>query len=368
MSENALIQMPVEQRAMQAMDFDQVKANAAALVAESSRILEITSPAGYAECHSARMRLKSTRVAIEKVAKAAREDAYAFQKAVIAKERELIAVLTPEEDRLAVLQEAEDARKAAEKRAREEAERQRIVEINAKFDALKDLPRQTLTMDVDGIQRLILQAENFSAEGFPEEYRAAARFEKTKVLGQLEEALEVRYQMIEQEKRIAAERIELEQLRKEREQREAAERAEAEQRDQAEAEERRLRAESEARERAEADRQRREELARREAELAEQERIASEKRAEEDRKAQAERDRLAAEQRVEADRQAAERRCLEEEAVRLGREREEREIANASLIEAATDALAALRDLAPRSKVTRKLAAALEREHHRKAA
>lgn len=345
MSANALVLPSVEQRALQAMNFDQVKADAGALVAESARITEITNPAAYAECHSARMRLKNARVAIEKAGKGAREDANAFQKQVIAKERELVAILEPEEKRLQELQEAEDLRKAAEKRAKEEAERQRIADINARFDALKDLPRQTLSMDVDGIQRLILEAENFSAESFPEEYRAAARFEKTKIIGQLEEALEIRHRMIEEEKRIAAERAELEQLRKEREEREAADRAAREKQEAAERRER----EAQERARAEAERAAREAREREEANArqAEQERL------------QREREELAAERQ----RQEEERARLERERAAAALKAEEDAINRSSLLEAAIEAHQLLVQLGHGRKMpARKLAAAIARE------
>lgn len=63
---------------------------------------------------SSRIELKNTRVKIEKFGKGQREEALAYQKAVIAKEKELIAIIAPEEDRLSKI---EDEAKAAEIRA-----------------------------------------------------------------------------------------------------------------------------------------------------------------------------------------------------------------------------------------------------------
>lgn len=63
---------------------------------------------------ASRIELKNTRVKIEKFGKGQREEALAYQKAVIAKEKELIAIIAPEEDRLSKI---EDDAKAAEIRA-----------------------------------------------------------------------------------------------------------------------------------------------------------------------------------------------------------------------------------------------------------
>ncbi len=59
-----------------------------------------------------RLRLRTARTTITKTGKEFRTEALAFQKAVIAKEKELLELVTPEEDRLKAVEEA--AEKAAE--------------------------------------------------------------------------------------------------------------------------------------------------------------------------------------------------------------------------------------------------------------
>lgn len=66
-----------------------------------------------------RIQLKNARVAIEKAGKALREDALKFQKAVIAKEKELIAIIEPEEIRLESIE--DEAKKIGIRKARIEA-------------------------------------------------------------------------------------------------------------------------------------------------------------------------------------------------------------------------------------------------------
>lgn len=80
-------ELTVIERASKVLAYDETKAALAVLAVESARIVEVTNPAGYQEAHSARMKLKNTRVEITRRGKAAREDATAFSKAVIEKER-----------------------------------------------------------------------------------------------------------------------------------------------------------------------------------------------------------------------------------------------------------------------------------------
>ena len=110
--------MTVIERAAQALAITQTEDQLRELAQASTSITTITNPAGLDQVHGARMVLKNTRIEIEKKGKAAREDANAFSKAVIAKEKELIAIIQPEEARLQSIQ---DAYEAEQKRIKDEA-------------------------------------------------------------------------------------------------------------------------------------------------------------------------------------------------------------------------------------------------------
>ena len=66
---------------------------------------------GYSLVHDTRMELKRARVEIAKTGKNLRADALSFQKAVIEKEKELIAIIEPVEKDLELKQEAIEKRK-----------------------------------------------------------------------------------------------------------------------------------------------------------------------------------------------------------------------------------------------------------------
>src|SRR5574338_561142 len=115
------------------------------LVKESASIVQIKDKIGYQQAHSARMRLKLTRVEIQKRAKDAREDAQAFSKAGIAEEKRLVALVCPEEDRLQGLQDVWDAAREAEKQARIQAEEARVAKHRANIDAIRDTALHSAT-------------------------------------------------------------------------------------------------------------------------------------------------------------------------------------------------------------------------------
>lgn len=88
---------------------------------------------GLKAVESARKELKNERVKIEKVSKGMRDSAVKFQKAVIAREKELVAIIQPQEDRLMAI---EDAIWQEKERLREEAEKKESDRIQAMLDQL----------------------------------------------------------------------------------------------------------------------------------------------------------------------------------------------------------------------------------------
>lgn len=318
--------LTLPERASVALGSKDYELKLAELVKSSVRIVEIKNGDGYKEAHGARMSLKNARVAIEKAGKAAREDATAFSKAVIAEEKRLVAMIDPEESRLQTLQDEWDAAREAERQAKLKAEQERIERHRAGIDAIKAVALQAVNQPSIEVQRLIDSLTLTYAGPDFEEFTPAAEKAKAETINALldlhdaalkreaeaarleAERIERERQQAEEAARLAAEREELARLRAEQEAREAAERA-------------RIAAEQ----RAEADR-----LAAERAKFAEEQRAAREKQMELDRQAAAARrlaDEKAAAERAEADRIAAQQREEAEAIIRQAREAEERRIA-----------------------------------------
>ena len=337
MTNTQIATLPPTERAVAALGFDTVKAEVEKLATQYADITAISNKAGRDQAHSAAMALKSKRVEIQKRAKEVREDAVAFQKAVIAKGDELAAIIEPEEQRLIGLRDAWDEEQARIKREAAEAEQRRKAWHESQIASIRGVVLNAAGAAPEKLRGLISELELIEpSEEIHAEYAPVVARAKAETLSKLLEMLaEAEDREAEQARikaaqeaeaaRIAAEREELARLRAEAEaRRQEDERKAAEARA---AEEARLAAE-----RAELARQREAQEAQARAEREEIERQAAELRAQQEaiRKQQeaneAEARRIERE-RAEADRKAAEEkaRAEREEAARVEQERTEAE-------------------------------------------
>lgn len=325
-----LATLPPVERAIVALSFETVKAEVSKLATQYADITAISNKAGRDQAHAAAMTLKNRRVEIQRRAKEVREDAVAFQKAVIAKGDELAALIEPEEQRLLKLRDAWDAEQERIKREAAEAEQRRKQGHEAKIADIRSVVVDSSGKSALCLQHIIsgLEMEDVSEASF-EEYAPVASRAKAETLDKLRamkaeaEAREAEQARIKAEqeaeaKRLAAEREELARLRAEAEARRKEEEAKA-------AEARAAEAARLAAERAEIAKQREEQEAKARAERAELERQAAELRAQQEAAA-AEAKRLE-DERIAAERRAAEEteRAAREEAARVEAKRQAKE-------------------------------------------
>ncbi len=161
--------LTVTQRAALALSSSQTRADLTAMVLKSVAITAITNGAGRQECHGAAMALADARIAITKTGKAARDDATKFSAAVIAEEKSLIAITSTEEARLLALRDAWDAKVAAEKEAKAQAERVRIAGHMARIEVIKNYHTRALECRTAGdVQKLAESLDAMSPDGFEE--------------------------------------------------------------------------------------------------------------------------------------------------------------------------------------------------------
>lgn len=181
---------------------------------------------GYKQVREARITIKNARVAVEKDAKALRENAVKFQKAVITREKELIAIVASAESNL---EKEEDRYNEAVEQIRIAKEREENARIQARVDALAKF-----NYGLDLYEAKIMEEENFQA------LLGHAEAEYLKEQEALEsKRLEDERIKREEEERLQREREELAKQRAEQEAREAEIRASREklERDQKEREE-----------------------------------------------------------------------------------------------------------------------------------
>lgn len=110
---------------MEKFDPSVAELTALAEVAKTIAITDFESKAQIEAVRKNRISLKNARVAVEKRGKELREDANAFASAVIAKQKELIAIISPEEERLKKLEEQAETHALRQERLRKLPERRK---------------------------------------------------------------------------------------------------------------------------------------------------------------------------------------------------------------------------------------------------
>lgn len=213
------------ERARQALAITQTEDELRAIAGRSADITAITNTDGREQVHSARMVLKTLRVDIQKRGKEARDNATKFSKAVIAEENKLIALISPEEDRLQKLQDGWDAAIEAEKQAKIDAELKRVADIQKRIAAIREFPDGLSLRSAADVQKKLEEAEAFAIDETFEEFAEAARSTLANAVLAVKNIHYERVQYETEQARIKAEREELEQLRAAQAKRDAEERA-----------------------------------------------------------------------------------------------------------------------------------------------
>lgn len=253
-----MTEITVVARAQAALGYVEAKLKLSELASMSKPLVAITNKDDYEAVHKARMVLKNTRVEIARLGKAGRDEALAYQKAVIATENELICLIEPEEKRLQALQDAHDAEIKRQKDEAAAREKARLAAIQGRLNALRDAPLAVIGGSVDQIKAALDSLRAADADAFEGADLETARSNKRQALAQLEAMLVSAQQAEEAKAALEVQRAELAKLEAAAAERREQQRIEDEaaRKKQAEADE--ARSAELAAERAEVERQRRE--------------------------------------------------------------------------------------------------------------
>ena len=231
----------MEQNNMEQLSLEQFDPTAAELhkmveATQSITVDDLSDTNQLKLVHSNRITLKNARVAISKKGKELREEAIVFQKAVISKEKELISIIEPEEQRLQSLEDA--ANKIEETKKRQVLLPSRKATLESIGDAIECPDDEILNMndsEFDAYRNRRVAAKNEADRLTLDAERRAIEEEKNRVARE-QEIREAEERARQQE------RERLEQAEKERKGREERERVEAEKKARLarEAEERRI--------------------------------------------------------------------------------------------------------------------------------
>lgn len=216
-SSTDLTTLPPAARAAIALSSEKTEMQLRELVANSVSIVAVIDKDSRAEAHRAGMALRTVKTAITKIGKAAREDATAFSSAVIAEEKRLVGIVQPEEDRVLGLRDTydqEQARIAAEV-ARKEAERKAV--LQAKVDAIRNLPLGAADESADWIASEIEALRLFSPGPEFMEFAEAAKSAAEAAISAMTAMHQRQVEKEAQAAAIEAQRIENERIAKEQE-------------------------------------------------------------------------------------------------------------------------------------------------------
>ncbi len=242
--------LSIPERAVQAIGYNVETVQALTILAETNKhIVAITNDDGREQANRARLDLRAARLEISRRGKLAREDATAYSKAVIAEEARLVALVEPEEDRLARLVDAFDAEIEAEKQRKAQAELDRVTALQARVEAIRRMIDLPVNPEPQYVLDTITEVEAVTIDASFEEYEQQAIEAKRATLYYLNEQHEAAVARIAREEQARKDAEELAKLRAEKAERDRAER----ERLQRETDERRLRIEAD--ERAERERQ-----------------------------------------------------------------------------------------------------------------
>ena len=176
--------LTLQTRAALALNSTHTERDLVALASKNTHIVAVIDKPGREQAHGAAMELKRARTTIEKVSKAAREDATQFQKAIIAEEKRLISLVEPEETRLLGLRDQFDQEQERIKREAEAKERARITAIHERIAEIRSfsmLAGQCRT--AARVAELLSKLKAFDLNGFEEFSEEAATVHAATVSG-----------------------------------------------------------------------------------------------------------------------------------------------------------------------------------------
>lgn len=204
-----------EARAALALNSTKTAADLRALVEKHKPLkgIDVKDKATRDQLHGAGMELKNARTTIEKHAKSVRDDAVKFSKAVIAAEKELIAITEPLEEALLAQRDQWDESERLRKEAEAAAERARVLVITEKIAGLRNyLTLASQCRSSERIQALFdkLALEEITAEVYAE-FEDEATQAKAETLARIKPVLEAKQQeeaaREAEQRRVEAERL-----------------------------------------------------------------------------------------------------------------------------------------------------------------
>lgn len=191
-------QLTIVERVRKALTVNFTEEALIAMAGETKDVKDIKDKADYQLVKTAAIKLRGTRVTIEKAGKAARDDANKFSKAVIAEQHRLVNIISDEELRLKALRQVVDDEADRIKQIAAEKEEIRVEAIQAQVAVIYKLGEGLLNSYSTDIRNRLVTLGQIDFDSF-EEFHPAAEFAVESTRKSLEEGLLARVQLEEQQ-------------------------------------------------------------------------------------------------------------------------------------------------------------------------
>jgi DNA repair exonuclease SbcCD ATPase subunit len=206
-------------------EFDRVAAGLQDLQDRFGGVLyDVTTTKGLDTAKEARAAVRAPRFEVERVRKAAKAPILALGKSIDDRAKEITAAILKIEEPIVFQIEAEEARKEAEKQAKIDAEIKRVSEIQARIEDIRQWPARFTGKPSVTVAEQRNAAEEFTIDESFAEFAESATVALMGARLALKHMHAERLEHEAEQERIRLERAELDRLRAEQTQREAAER------------------------------------------------------------------------------------------------------------------------------------------------
>jgi colicin import membrane protein len=206
-------------------EFDRVAAGLADLQARYANVVfDVSTTAGLEEAKTARAIIREPRYAVERLRANAKAPILELGRSLDTRAKEITSEILRIETPIDSQIKAEESRKEAEKQAKIDAEIKRVADIQARIEAIRQWPAQVSGKPSSLVEQQLRMAEDYAI------HDSFAEFAENATVALMGARLTLKHMHAErleheaEQERIRLERAELDRLRAEQTQREAAER------------------------------------------------------------------------------------------------------------------------------------------------
>lgn len=212
MEQNQAIALVPVQAAL--TEFEKVSAGLADLSARYKNVVyPVATTKGMDEAKAARLAIREPRYAVQRAAKAAKDELNAIKTNVSERADQICQVLMQIEEPIDAQIKVEEQRKEEERQARIKAEQDRVAELRSRIEKISAIPVGVAGKSSSDIALAIIDLEAVSIDDSFQEFQPHAQEAKATALEQMRKLHDAALEREQEAERLAAERAEIERVK-----------------------------------------------------------------------------------------------------------------------------------------------------------